>query len=49
LPERLPDDDTKVSFTARSDFSRLGREQQATEAHMRPNRPSSHSGTEAPG
>ncbi|RWK76118.1 MAG: cell filamentation protein Fic [Mesorhizobium sp.] len=36
LPERLPDGNTEVSFTARSDFSRLGREQQATEAHMRP-------------
>jgi cell filamentation protein len=36
LPERLPDDNTEVSFTARSDFSRLGRERQATETHMRP-------------
>jgi cell filamentation protein len=36
LPERLPDENTEVSFTARSDFSRLGCERQATEAHMRP-------------
>ncbi|RUW17472.1 hypothetical protein EN786_33240 [Mesorhizobium sp. M4B.F.Ca.ET.143.01.1.1] len=36
LPEHLSDDNTEVSFTARSDFTRLGREQWATEAHMRP-------------
>ncbi|WP_042778999.1 Fic/DOC family protein, partial [Sinorhizobium fredii] len=35
LPERLPDDND-VTFTARSDFSRLGREQQATTAQSQP-------------
>ncbi|MGK8642657.1 Fic/DOC family protein [Brucella anthropi] len=28
LPERLPDDDTEITFTARSDFSRLSRPDQ---------------------
>ncbi|MBD9524428.1 Fic family protein [Ensifer sp. ENS02] len=32
LPERLPDDE-QITFNARSDFSRLGREQPAQEAH----------------
>ncbi|WP_353022542.1 hypothetical protein [Mesorhizobium sp. M0998] len=32
LPERLPDDEAEITFTARSDFSRLGREPQAIEA-----------------
>ncbi|WP_064697164.1 Fic/DOC family protein [Rhizobium aegyptiacum] len=36
LPERLPDDDAEISFTARSDFFRLGREQQATAAQSQP-------------
>ncbi|RWB92748.1 MAG: hypothetical protein EOQ56_36940 [Mesorhizobium sp.] len=32
LPERLPDDEAEITFTARSDFSRLGREPKAIEA-----------------
>lgn len=32
LPERLPDDEAEITFTARSDFSRLGREPQAIDA-----------------
>ncbi|MCF6110474.1 Fic/DOC family protein [Mesorhizobium muleiense] len=32
LPERLPDDEAEITFTVRSDFSRLGREPQAIEA-----------------
>lgn len=32
LPERLADDEAEITFTARSDFSRLGREPGVIEA-----------------
>ncbi|WP_439710451.1 Fic/DOC family protein [Brucella anthropi] len=35
LPERLPDDDTVITFTARSDFSRLSRPDQVRNADGR--------------
>ncbi|WP_353685289.1 hypothetical protein [Mesorhizobium sp.] len=38
LPERLPDDGTEFTFTARSDFSRFGREPQAIEPSAQPQR-----------
>ncbi|MER9651419.1 Fic family protein [Mesorhizobium sp. M0199] len=38
LPERLPDDQEEITFTARSDFSRLGREPQAIESPAQPQR-----------
>jgi cell filamentation protein len=37
LPDRLPDDEAEITFTARSDFSRLSREPQAIEAPAQPN------------
>ncbi|MER9202923.1 Fic family protein [Mesorhizobium sp. M0933] len=38
LPERLPDDEAEITFTARSDFSRLGREPQHVEAPVQAER-----------
>ncbi|UVV70975.1 hypothetical protein NW321_24395 (plasmid) [Brucella anthropi] len=35
LPERLPDDDTEITFTARSDFSRLSHPDQVRNADGR--------------